>query len=143
MGRSPSLPKPHKPRKHQRNEKCSQLVCIIAIPVRVSHHIPLHTVPALPRWERSSNCPATVDELTISQKTQGTNNRSVLTEVQHVQRKMRRQGHLTQLFFVLKNLFRAGCTHFAQKNTTESSPQCAHPPSSSEKDLSSSSSEAS
>ena len=116
------------PRRHQRTVKFLNLLYLYdtcaCLPSKQSH-----SVAALPRWERSSNYPATVGELTKSLKTQATNNRSVLAEVQHVQQKMRRQGHLTTLFFVLKIVFRAGLHVLLRKRTQqESSPQCAHPP---------------
>ena len=42
----------------------SPLVCIITIPVRVSHHNPLHTVAVLPRWEKAR----TLQQLTCLQQ---------------------------------------------------------------------------
>ena len=60
----------------------------------------------------------TVDELTTDRKNQETNYRSVLTEEQHVQRKMTRQGHLTQLLSVPDGLQgRAACEN-AHRDTT-------------------------
>ena len=48
---SPSHEKLTQLRKHQRIENVSAC-CIITTPVQVSHHNPLHTVAALPRWEK-------------------------------------------------------------------------------------------
>ena len=52
-----------------------------------SQHIRLFSVAVLPGWENYFEYTATLDELTKDTETQRTNFRSVLTEVQHVQRK--------------------------------------------------------
>ena len=83
----------------------SQLVCVITMPVLVSHHKPLHTLAVLLRWETSSK---PLQQWTKADHQSGrtweTDYRSIMTEEQHVQRKVTRQSHLTQLFFVSEPL---------------------------------------
>ena len=80
------------------NRKNSSACDFLTIPVLVSHHNPLHGVAALPWWERRSNTRQQWTTDHTSRKTQ--ESCTYFEHIQHVQRKVTCQSHLTQLFLV-------------------------------------------
>ena len=68
LGRRPPCMKKLTQPRNINDLKFSQPVCIITIPVQVSHHNPLHAVPALPRWEKRPKSCNGGQKLTISQE---------------------------------------------------------------------------